>query len=151
HMRMIKGLLRAHGLAGEPGGLWRRVGIEGRIGNIARARPEAGADYFVRIGFAGDWISAVPSGSRLSRKAGDRKVETSPEEMNGAALPYKAGTELQKNVINRYQHLPETVNVFRIVRVVLGIALERNRIRNFDGHRPDFHRDSERVQGSHVF
>ena len=37
----------------------------------------------------------------------------------------------------------------RIVRLVLLVLLERNRVRNFDRHRPDFHIDAEIAQDLH--
>src|SRR5215218_291193 len=51
--RVPSGSPWCQGLAGQPGWLWRGVGVERRLTEVDVAEPEAEADHLPRVGLAG--------------------------------------------------------------------------------------------------
>src|SRR5437868_2363425 len=78
----------------------------------------------------------IPAASREARHG---QVEAAPEKMNGAHFADKGGAELLKNCVYEHQNPPEPVDILRIVRGMLHVLIERNRVRNFHRHLPDLH------------
>ena len=71
------------------------------------------------------------------------KIQSAEEKVHGTALPDEPRPELFHHAVRLNQNPPESVGVFPIVRPVLLIFIERNRIlnlvrRHIDGHR-QFH------------
>ena len=147
---MIEGGSGLRGLSGETGGLGRSVGVEGWSVE-AGAGPEAGADYFVRVSFAGDGIGAGAFGGAAAGEARDAEVEASPEEMDWTALADEAGAKLLEDIFTEDQDAPEAVGEFGIVGGVQGIFFERDGGWDLARRSPDFDFDAERVQGGHEF
>src|ERR671919_276064 len=67
---------------------------------------------------------------RPSGKARDRQIEAAPEEMHRTALATKARSELLEHPIALHQNAPESIGVFPIVRAVLVVFIERDRVLN---------------------
>src|SRR5579859_7433989 len=100
---MIDCRRRANGLLVESGRRWRCVRVERRA-DIAAARPEARADHFMRIRFAGDGISAWALRRAPSAKSGDSQIETAPIKMHWTALADEARAEFLEYDFGRNQN-----------------------------------------------
>src|SRR5690348_1398743 len=83
-----------------------------------------------------------------SRKAGHRKVEASPEEMNGARLAEKTGAEEREHVVRTQQHAPESVDEVPVVGTVRYVLGERDGLGGFVRSAVDFNPDSKFVECS---
>src|SRR6185295_5523386 len=68
-----------------------------------------------------------------SREPRDRQIEAAPEKMHRAALPDEGRSELLEHPVGLKQHSPKSIRVLRIVRSVLVIFGEGNRVGNFVG------------------
>src|SRR3954471_2408580 len=62
------------------------IAIEGCRTKATVARPEAGADDLVRVGFAGDYVGIFARRCGTSGEAADGQIEASPEEVHRTHL-----------------------------------------------------------------
>src|SRR5258706_15023690 len=95
---MIKCRRRFNLLLGKAGRLGRSISVECGAFDFATARPEARADDFVRISFAGDGIGSGTFGSAPPGEPRHRQVEASPEKMHRTAFPDEAGAKFLEDV-----------------------------------------------------
>src|SRR5580704_975647 len=146
---LIERLRRAHRILSKPRWLRRRVSIKRRSLNVAASRPKSHAAHLVRIRLSRDRVGSLPFWSAPPREARHRQIETAPEKMHRTGLSDKARAKLFEHFIAAYQNPPEPVGILRIVGSMLGVLIERNRIRDFDRHLPDFHGNPKRPQCSH--
>src|ERR1700733_8475698 len=123
----------------------RRSGITIKPGlaEASVAGPEAGADHFMRVGLAGDFVRSLARRGGSSGKARDRQVKATPEEMNRADLAHKPGGKLLKDSVRMHQHSPEAVSGMAVVGGVLEILSEGNWVLQFYRHRVDLYADTE--------
>src|SRR5690349_11755594 len=103
----------------------------------------------MRIGLARNRVRPFTLRRSSAGEARHRQVEAAPEEMDRAALANKSRTKLCEYFVRLLQDAPETVRVFGIIRGVLMILFEGNRIWHFDRDRPDFHLDPKASEHSH--
>ena len=136
---MIERLRWSDRMLDKSGRLGRGICVEGSSFDVAAAWPETMADYLVRVGLPRDAVGAFALGCAASREARHGQVEAAPEKMNGAHFADKGGAELLKNCVYEHQNPPEPVDILRIVRGMLHVLIERNRVRNFHRHLPDLH------------
>src|SRR6266852_4956326 len=111
------------------------VGIKNRHGHCGVSWPKANTAHFLRVGFARDRVRQMRDPARMwrrgtSRKTRDRQIKTAPEKMHGTAFAAKTRTEFFKDTIGLREDTPKSVRIFRIVRSVLLVAVERNRLLN---------------------
>src|SRR5512132_2770314 len=93
-----------------------------------------------------------PTGMRWRRPAGkprDRQIEAAPKEMHRTAFATKARSELLKHPIALHQNAPESIGVFPIVRPVLFIFIERDRVLNLVRHLVNRYRQMKLVESLH--
>ena len=110
------------------------IGIERGIIDCARARPEAGAAYFVRISLTGDRIGQVRhaagmAGRATAGKPRHREIEAPPEEMHRARLAEEAGAELFEHPVGIDEDLEEATHRVAVVGRVVCILREFDRRR----------------------
>src|SRR5580704_4620335 len=148
---MIKGPRRLHRLPRKARRLRRSIAVERRTFDVATTRPESRADHLMRISLARNKIGARPLRSAPPRKPRHTQVEAPPEKMYRTVFADEAGAEFLKDVLARNQYPKEAVRILRIIRGMLRVGREAHRVRHFDRHRPDFYRDSQRLQGRHEF
>src|SRR5207237_805818 len=108
----------------------------------AAARPEAGAAHLVGIGFGGDFIRQVGHAAGMTRrapagKARHREIETAPEEMYRARLAEEGGAELLEDPVDVEKNLQKASHRVRVIRGVLVVLREADRLRQFIGHLVD--------------
>src|SRR5437016_9448438 len=92
------------------------------------------------------------SGMRWRRPAGKtcyRKIKAAPEKMHRTALTAKTRPKFFEKPISLQKHAPEPIGVFRIVRRVFFIAVERDRFQRFVRFHPDLHFNAEISQFIH--
>src|SRR5207302_6366618 len=82
-------------------------------------------------------------------KTRDGKIRRPPEKMDRAAFAAKPGAKFLKHAVGLNQKAPESIPKFRIVRAMLFVALERNRIWDFVRHGVNFDRQFELIQRGH--
>ena len=87
-----------HRLPIEPGGRRIGVGIEAWLCDPASTGPETGGADFVTKGLSRDAVGKIRNAAgverrTLTRKARDRQIKASPEQMDGADLAQKGGAE----------------------------------------------------------
>src|SRR5271163_458086 len=104
--------------------LRRCVGVECCFFDVAPARPESRADYFVRVGLARDGIGPFALRRAPSREPGHRQIEAAPEEMYRTYFSNEPGPELFKDRVAADENPPETVGILRIVGTVLCVLIE---------------------------
>src|SRR5262249_17714149 len=130
------------------------IRIKGRVRHQIVAGPEACAADLVRIGLLRDSVWQIGHSTRMKRrppagKASDGKVETSPEEVNRAALADERGAELEEDAIDLREDAPmplgKTTDVGRVARVVA----ETDRVGQLVGHIMDADFDSKIGEGPH--
>ena len=119
----------------------RGVRIERWLQQRSAARPEAMADDFVRVRVALE-SRAVAWRRAATGKACHCQVETAPEEIHRAALADERATRLVKYTIDLHQDAPQATHVFGIVAVMLRVAVEPDRLRQFRGQGMDLHRQT---------
>src|SRR5215469_16903110 len=95
------------------------------------------------------WYSAGVRWSRSAGKARHSQIEAAPEEMRGAAFATKPRAELLEHAIALPQNAPESIGVFPIVRAVLFVFIERDRILNLVRELVDAHRQMKLFQSLH--
>src|SRR5262249_1818484 len=126
---------------------WFRIGV--RIKNRRRRRGVAGPKtetaHLLRVCLSRYCIGEMrdPGGMRRSCPSGkprQSKVEAAPEKMYRAAFATKARSELLEHAIALHQNPPESIGVFPIVRPVLFIFIERNRVLNLVRYHVDLDR-----------
>src|SRR5437762_8959186 len=86
---------------------------------------------------------------RTSRETGHRQIKASPKEMHGTAFATKSRAELLEHAIALRQNAPESIGLFAVVRAMLFIFIERNRICYFIRQLVDRHREVELVEILH--
>src|SRR5208283_2864391 len=131
----------------EAGRFRRRVGIESRSRDIAAAGPDSGATDFVRVSLASNGIGSGPLRSPPAGETGDRKIESSPEEMCGTDLSQKPGAEFLEYLIGPNQDAPKFVDGVRIIGGVHMVLFKWDGIGDFGGLRPNPAGDAEFGQG----
>jgi len=77
----------------------------------------------IRIAHEG---GAIPRGRRPPGEARDRKIEASPEKLNGTALPDERRPRFREHAIDLDENAPEPVRELRIVRMMSRILVESN-------------------------
>src|ERR1041384_1235892 len=127
----------------------RGIRVEHRRIDCSAPGPEAVTDYLVRIRLAGDRIGAGALGSATAGEASDCEIEASPEKMDRAAFADEAGPELLEDAVNLNEYAPEAIRVFGVVRAVLFVLGEGNRLDNFIRLRVNVHHDLEGLQRVH--
>src|SRR5882724_10709681 len=143
---MVKGLPGTDRPLPITGRLRSGIRVERRPFDLAAAGPESGADYFMRIGFAGDRVRSFALRSAPSGKARDRQIETSPKKMYRAVLADEARTEFTEDAVCDQENPPEPGRILTIIGCMLSIAIKSNGIGNFDRHAPDLYINAERCQ-----
>src|SRR5207302_6500646 len=125
-----------------------RIGIDVICGPpvAAVAGPKAAAADLVRIGLPHDPtpdIRSISCGRRraTTRKAGDRQIETTPEEMHRTDLSEKARTKRLHHPVALQQYTPESLGVDRIVMSMGAILIKGDRIADLARHRPNMNGD----------
>src|SRR6202044_1250787 len=106
------------------------------------ARPEAGTDALMRIGFC---LDAVGAGARRGSAAVEtchRHVERSPEEVHRTDLAVKVSREAFEDSMGNAQGMPEAPRSTGIVAPVHRVLLEADRVRHFDRHGIDMDGDA---------
>src|SRR6266403_962342 len=63
-------------------------------------------------------------------KTRDGKIWRAPEKMDRTAFPAEARSKFFEDAVGLDQNAPESIGIFRVVRAMLLVAIERNRIRN---------------------
>src|ERR1700682_5109150 len=65
--------------------------------------------------------------SQAAGKARDRKIETSPKEMDGAPFADEAGSKLFEHAVGLNENAPEAMRIFGVVSGVRAVAAKGNR------------------------
>ena len=86
---------------------------------------------------------------RPSRKACHSQIEAAPEEMHRTAFAAKARSEFLEHAIALYQNAPESIGIFLIVRAMLFIFIERDRILNLVRYLVNCDRQMKLVESPH--
>src|SRR6266436_2266621 len=146
---MIERLGGAHRNLCEPRRFRRGISVKRSSLDIAASRPKSRADDFVRIRFPSDRVRLYPLRRAPSREARRRQIKAPPEKMHGACFSYEPGAELFEDSFAAHEDPPESIRVFGIIRGVLRILIERDRVGNLDRHLPDLHRNPQRSQSRH--
>ena len=82
-------------------------------------------------------------------KPRDRQIEAAPEEMHRAAFATKSRTELLEHSIGLHQNTPKPIGVFPIVRPVLFIFIERDRVLNLVRYLVNRYRQMKLLESLH--
>ena len=93
-----------------------------------------------------------PAGVRRRQPTGKpchRKIEAAPKEMHRAAFAAKPRAKFFEDTIGLNKCAPEPVRVFRIVRPMHLVFVERNRIGNFVRQVVDLHGQLELIERAH--
>src|SRR4029078_5266061 len=86
---------------------------------------------------------------RPSGKSRHSQIEAAPKEMHRAAFATKTRSELLEHPIALHQNTPESISVFAIVRAVLFVFIERNRILNLVRHLVNRYRQTKLIESLH--
>src|SRR5262245_4651841 len=86
---------------------------------------------------------------RSAGKTRHSQIEAAPEEMHRTAFSTKARSELLEHAIALDQNAPESIGVFPVVRAVLLVFIERNRILNLVRHFVNPYRQMKLVESLH--
>src|SRR5437762_8039438 len=97
------------------------------------------------VGLARDHVRQVRNSARMRRRwsSGETchlQIKTAPEKMHRTAFATETRSKFLKYAIALYENAPEPVSIFGIIRAVLFILIERDRIfdlirRSVDGYR----------------
>src|SRR2546429_7469802 len=79
-------------------------------------------------------------------EAGPGKVAAAPEEVHRAALADEAAAEGREDPVRLHQHTPEAIGVFGIVRRVLPVRVERDRVLELVRRRVNLHLQTQLPQ-----
>src|ERR1022692_454714 len=109
---MVKGRCRFHFLLAEARKLRRGIRIKRRTFNLAAARPESGADHFMRIRLARNRIGSRAFRGAPPRKARHTQIEAPQEKMHRTILADESCPEFLEDAVAQYQHLPEAMRIF---------------------------------------
>src|SRR5882724_13533701 len=82
-------------------------------------------------------------------KTRDGKIWRAPEKMDRTAFPAEARSKFFEDAVGLDQNTPESIGIFRVVRAMLLVAIERNRIRNLVRQYVDLDGEIELVQRGH--
>src|SRR5947199_9906379 len=82
-------------------------------------------------------------------KTRDGKIWRAPEKMDRTAFPAQARSKFFEDAVSLDQNAPESTGIFRVVRAMLLVAIELNRIRNLVRQYVDRDGEVELVQGAH--
>src|SRR5881396_495381 len=113
------------------------VRVERRLLHVSAAGPKAGADHLMGIRLAGDPVCSGSLGGATPREARHREVEAAPEEVHRTAFPEKRCAKLPEHVIRLHEDAPESIGILRIVRSMLLVVREANRVLHLDRYRPE--------------
>jgi hypothetical protein len=107
----------------------------------------------VRVGFAGDaQRNAGGAGVRgrfAAGEAGHGQIDRAPEKMHRAHLAQKVGAEAAEDARRRDERMPEALGRGGVVRVMLRVLREGDRIGDFVRHRMDLDVDAQLRQRRH--
>jgi hypothetical protein len=103
----------------------------------------------MRVSLPRDPIGTRLLGRNTSRKARDRHIEATPEEVHGTDLAKKSPAEPRQDAIHLQQDLPKTPDVFRIVGSMRSILLKRNGVRYLGWHRADSGLEPKKAKPRH--
>src|SRR5439155_11999955 len=108
--------------------------------------PEAEGDDLVRVRLLGDRVSFGELGCAPASKAGHRKVEPVPEEVDRARLAAVPAGELLEHAVAPVEDAPEAVYRVTVVRLMLGVVGEGGRDRHAEGRLGDLDVEPEPAQ-----
>src|ERR1700733_7777710 len=115
HLGMVESFCRFNLLPAKTVRLGCRVGIERRTFDLAAARPESGADHFVRIGFACNGVCPWAFRRTPPGEARYAEIEASPEKIYRTVLADKAGAKFLEDIAKDNQYPPEAMRVCGII------------------------------------
>src|SRR4051812_10249231 len=116
-----------------------------------RPRPPARTDAFVRVRLARHAIGQIRNPTRMLRSAPAREsrarnVESSPPQMRRTRFPEEASSKFLERAIGANERLPAPMNSISVVRCVLAIISEAQRIGQLPRHWPHPDIDAERME-----
>src|SRR5688572_30433680 len=101
------------------------------------------ADDFMRVSLARDYVGVRPRRRGLARKTRDCHIEAAPEKMHRTTLADESRAKLLENGVHFYERAPEAVRILSVVRRMIVVVFEANRIGYFNRHGPDLYFDSQ--------
>src|ERR1700719_1152733 len=84
-----------------------------------------------------------------SGKTSDREIRRAPKKMDRTAFPAEPRSKFLKHAVDLDENAPKSVRIFRIIRAMLLILIERNRIRDLVRQGVDLDRQFQIVQRGH--
>src|SRR5687767_1818360 len=87
--------------------------------------------------------------SAPTRKSRDGEVRPAPEKVHGTALADESRAKFFEDSVRLHEDAPETVRVFRVVRSMTFILIERGGVGDLVGLGPDAHAKVELLHLRH--
>src|SRR5262249_50621235 len=113
------------------------------------AGPESMTDALVGVCLSRNDIRAFARRRDASGKAGHSQIEGTPPEVHGTDFADESGAKRLEDIIDPDQCAPESMRILGVIRSMDAILIEADRVRNLDGHSPNFHIQTHIVQMCH--
>src|SRR5690348_5592665 len=143
---MIEGLRGAHRAFRESRGLRRGIRIKRGSLDVSAPWPKPHAAHLMRIRFTRNGVRPFALRRAPAGKSRHCQIETAPEKVDRTRFSDKLRAEFAEHRITTHESTPESIRILWIVRSMLDIPIERDRIGDLDRHLPDLHGNSQRSE-----